>query len=127
MEMPIAAHFGFTITDIAPGYLEVTQPYRPELSFKEGFFQAGAVGTLADFAGAGACFTMLPAGWLAATADYTVKLLAPASGEKIVARGRIIQARKVLSVAASEVYSIKDGQETLCATALVTSRNFAAV
>jgi hypothetical protein len=63
MEMPIAAHFGFALTDIRPGYLEVTQPYRRELSFREGMFQAGAVGTIADFAGAGACVTMLPEGW----------------------------------------------------------------
>jgi acyl-coenzyme A thioesterase PaaI-like protein len=53
MEMPIAAHFGFDLTDIQPGFLEVTQPYRRELSFRDGMFQTGAVGTIADFAGAG--------------------------------------------------------------------------
>jgi uncharacterized protein (TIGR00369 family) len=124
MTMPIAAFFGFDITDIGPGFLEITQPYRPELSFKDRFFQAGAVGTLSDFAGAGACFTMLPEGWLAATADYTVKLLAPASGDRLVSRGRVIQFGRTLSVAASEVYSVRGTVETLCATALVTARNF---
>jgi uncharacterized protein (TIGR00369 family) len=126
MDMPIAAFFGFSITDIAPGFLEVTQPYRPELCFQGRMFQAGPIGTLADFAGAGACFSMLPPGWLAATADYTVKLLAPAEGDKLVARGRVVQYGRTLSVAASEVFAVTGGQETLCATALVTARNFAA-
>jgi uncharacterized protein (TIGR00369 family) len=124
LEMPIAAHFGFAITDICAGFLEVTQPYRRELSFKEGFFQAGAIGTLADFAGAGACVTMLPAGWSGATVDVSLKLFAAANGEKIVARGRVVQAGKTLSIAAADVFSVRSGIETLCATALITSRNF---
>jgi uncharacterized protein (TIGR00369 family) len=126
MDMPIAAFFGFTITDIAPGFLEVTQPYRPELCFQGRMFQAGPIGTLADFAGAGACFSMLPPGWLAATADYTVKLLAPAEGDRLIARGRVVQYGRTLSVAASEVFAVTGDRETLCATALVTARNFAA-
>ena len=126
MDMPIAAFLGFSITDIAPGYLEVTQPYRPELCFQGRVFQAGPIGTLADFAGAGACFSMLPPGWLAATADYTVKLLSPAEGDTLVARGRVVQYGRTLSVAASEVFAVTGGNETLCATALVTARNFAA-
>jgi len=124
MEMPIAAYFGFRITDIGPGFLEITQPYRRELCYIDGIFQAGAVGTIADFAGAGACVTMLPEGWGGATADYTIKLLAPATGENLVARGRLIQFGRTLSVAAADVFCVKDDKETLCATALITARTF---
>ncbi len=124
MEMPIAAYFGFELTDIRPGHLEVIQPYRRELSFRDGMFQAGAVGTIADFAGAGACVTMLPEGWSGATADYTLKLLAPADGEKLVARGRVIQFGRTLSVAAADVFAVREGREKLCATALITARTF---
>src|SRR5688500_1598954 len=84
--MPIMQHFGFSITAIDADLLEITQPYRRELSFAEGFFQAGAVGTLADFAGAGACVTMLPEGWLSSTVDYSIKLLGAAQGDRLVAR-----------------------------------------
>ena len=31
MEMPIAQHFGFLVTDIGPGLFEITQPFRKEL------------------------------------------------------------------------------------------------
>jgi acyl-coenzyme A thioesterase PaaI-like protein len=36
MEMPIARHFGFAITDVGPGRFEITQPFREELSFSRG-------------------------------------------------------------------------------------------
>jgi uncharacterized protein (TIGR00369 family) len=124
MEMPIAQHFGFTVTGVGPGLFEITQPFRSELSFRPGIFQAGPVGTLADMAAACAGMTMLPRGWGASTVDYTIKLIAPAAGEKLVARGRLVGLGRTLSVTASDVYAVRQGNETLCATALATIRNF---
>jgi uncharacterized protein (TIGR00369 family) len=124
MAMPIAQHMGFDITDVAPGRFEISQPFRRELSFRDGAFQAGPVGTLADMAAACAGATMLPDGWAASTIDYTLKLLAPAVGEKLVARGRVVRSGRTLTVAAADVFAVRDGKETLCATALTTIRNF---
>ena len=124
MAMPISQHFGFDVTDVAPGRFEITQPFRRELSFREGTFQAGPIGTLADMAAACAGATMLPAGWAASTVDYTLKLLAPAVGEKLIARGRVLRSGRTLSVAVADVYAVQGGKETLCATALTTIRNF---
>jgi uncharacterized protein (TIGR00369 family) len=124
MRMPIARHFGFAITDVGLGRFEITQPFREELSFSPGIFQAGPVGTLADMAAACAGVTMLPRGWGASTVDYTIKLLAPAAGEKLVARGRVVRSGRTLSVAAADVYAVRSGNQTLCATALATIRNF---
>ena len=124
MEMPIAQHFGFEVTGVGPGLFEITQPFRQELSFRPGIFQAGPVGTLADMAAACAGMTMLPRGWGASTVDYTIKLVAPAAGEKLIARGRLVRWGRTLSVAASDVYAVRGGKEILCATALATIRNF---
>jgi uncharacterized protein (TIGR00369 family) len=124
MAMPIAQYLGFDITDVAPGRFEIAQPFRRELSFREGTFQAGPIGTLADMAAACAAATMLPDGWAASTIDYTLKLLAPAVGEKLVARGRVLRSGRTLSVAAADVFCVQNGKETLCATALTTIRNF---
>jgi uncharacterized protein (TIGR00369 family) len=124
MEMPIARHFGFAVTDVGPGRFEITQPFRKELSFRPGIFQAGPVGTLADMAAACAGMTMLPRGWAASTVDYTIKLIAPAAGDKIVARGRVVRSGRTLSVTASDVYAVREGKAALCATALATIRNF---
>jgi acyl-coenzyme A thioesterase PaaI-like protein len=56
--------------------------------------------------------------------DYTLKLLAPAVGEKLIARGRVLKLGRTLSVAAADVFSVLTGEETLCATALATIRNY---
>jgi uncharacterized protein (TIGR00369 family) len=124
MMMPISQYFGFAVTDVAPGRFEITQPFRTELSFRDGIFQAGPIGTLADMAAACASATMLPSGWTASTVDYMLKLLAPADGEKLIARGRVLRSSRTLSVAAADVFSVREGKETLCATALTTIRNF---
>lgn len=121
MDMPIARHFGFAI---GPGKFEITQPFRLELSFREGTFQAGPIGTLADMAAACAGATMLPEGWAASTIDYTLKLLEPATGEQLVARGRVLRTGRTLTVAAADVFCILNGKAALCATALTTIRNF---
>jgi uncharacterized protein (TIGR00369 family) len=122
--MPISQTFGFDVTAVQPGFFEITQPFRHKLSFRPGVFQAGPVGTLADMAAACAGITMLPVGWAASTVDYTIKLIAPAAGEKLVARGRVISPGRTLSVASAEVYAVLNGAETLCATALASIRNF---
>jgi acyl-coenzyme A thioesterase PaaI-like protein len=91
------------------------------------------LGSLADFAGGCAAGTLLPPGWVNMTVDYTVKILAPAKGERIIARGRVISAGRTTTVAAADVFSVTGTEETgteetgteetLCATALVTLRN----
>lgn len=123
LSMPTAKHLGFEFGRMAPGYVEIIQPYRKELTQHDGFFQGGVLGLLADFAGGSAAGTLLPAGWVNMTIDYTVKILAPAKGEEVVARGRVIKAGRTITVAAADVYSANGTEETLCATAFVTMRN----
>jgi len=127
MAMPISQHFGFDITDIGPGRFEITQPFRHELSYQDGAFQAGPIGTLADMAAACACATLLPEGWAASTADYTVKLLEPAIGERLIVRGRVLRFGRTLSVAAADALAVNQSEEVLCATALVWIRNLPAL
>jgi uncharacterized protein (TIGR00369 family) len=123
LSMPAAKHLGFDFGAMAPGEAEIIQPYRPELTEHNGFFQGGVLGMLADFAGGSAAGTLLPSGWVNMTIDYTVKILAPAKGDKIIARGRVVKPSATITVAAAEVFSLRDGSEHLCVTALVTMRN----
>jgi uncharacterized protein (TIGR00369 family) len=123
LSMPAAKHLGFEFGRIVPGEVEIIQPYREELTQHDGFFQGGVLGSLADFAGGSAAGTLLPPGWVNMTIDYTVKIVAPAKGAKIVARGRVIKPGALITVAAADVYSVEETGETLCATAFVTMRN----
>lgn len=123
LSMPAAQHLGFDFARIAPGEVEIVQPYRPELTQHNGYLQGGVLGALADFAGGSAAGTLLAPGWVNMTIDYTVKLLAPAKGERVLACGRVVKPGALVTVAAADLYAVDGGQESLCATALVTMRN----
>ena len=43
----------------------------------------------------------------------------------LLARGRVIQASKLLTVARADVFSCREGRELLCANMLATARNLA--
>jgi acyl-coenzyme A thioesterase PaaI-like protein len=70
------------------------------------------------------CLSLLPRGWALATIDFTVKMTGAARGEKLRAKGRLLQAGRTNSVGAADVYAVSDGVETLCGTVLATTRNF---
>lgn len=125
LDMPIIRFLGIQIQDIAAGAATVVLPARPELCYRDDLFQAGPVRTLGDYAGGLACLTCLPKGWFVSTVDFTLKMLAPARGQKLVARGRVLQSGKTLSVGAADIYSVQQSRETLCATLLVSMRNIA--
>ncbi|MFR9800891.1 PaaI family thioesterase [Pseudonocardia sp. RS010] len=123
LTMPAAAHLGFTFGALTPGSAELVLAVRPEHTQHDGYVAGTVLGALADFAGGSAAGTMLPLGWASMTSDYTVKLLAPAKGDTILARGRVVKAGRATSVGATDVFALDGGVETLCATALVTMRN----
>jgi acyl-coenzyme A thioesterase PaaI-like protein len=76
------------------------------------------------FAAVAAAGTLLPSGWVNATIDTTLKIVAPASGRRLLARGRVVDAGRLLTVCAADVYAVDDqDRQTLCATLLATARN----
>lgn len=122
LSMPAARHLGFEFTRVDTGAVELVQPHRRELTQHDGYFQAGVLGALADFAAGSAAGTLLPPGWVNMTIDFTVKILAPAKGPTVLARGRVVKPGALITIAAADLFT-GDEHETLCATALVTMRN----
>lgn len=123
LSMPAAQLLGFEFTRIEPGFVELVQPYRRELGYKDGFFQASIVSAVADFAGAPAAMTLLEEGWMAATLDFTVKMLASTQGDRLIARARVVRPGQTITVASVDVYAAHAEKETLCACALLSTRN----
>ena len=124
LAMPMARTLGLRFTRLAPGETELELPVDEAFSFAPGRLQATAVFAAADFAAVSAAGTLLPEGWHNATVDTTLKLVAPAAGRALRARGRVVHGGALLTVCAAEVYAVDpDGGETLCATLLGTARN----
>ncbi|MEM7413449.1 MAG: PaaI family thioesterase [Myxococcota bacterium] len=124
LQMPIVRFIQLTFVTVKHGMVEISIPYRDELSFTAGSFQAGPIGMLMDIAACGAVGTTLPAGWAFSTIDFTTKIVAPATGERFLARGHVVSSGKTVSVGEADVFAVREGRETLCATGLVTTRNF---
>jgi len=121
--MPIVRTLGLSIVSIGPGRTEMEMAIHDGLCFRPGQVQATPLFAIADFAAVGAAATLLPEGWTNTTVDTTLKLIRPAYGQTLRARGWVVRAGRLLSVCAADVFSI-DGDETaLCATLLATAHN----
>lgn len=124
LAMPMARTLGLRFNHVAAGAVEVELPVAEAFTFRPGQLQATPVFAAADFAAVSAAGTLLPDGWASATIDGTLKLVAPAAGQALRARGRVVDAGKLLTVCAADVYAVDAaGAETLCATWLGTARN----
>ena len=121
--MPMAQTLRMEFRRIEPGLVELAVPVQEAFCFRPGQLQATPVFAAADFAAVAAASTLLPPGFINATIDATLKIVAPALGSHLVARGRVVSASRLLTVCAADVFAVDNGTETLCATLLGTARN----
>ena len=123
MAMPMVQTLKLEFRRIQPCVVELEIPMQDAFCFRPGQLQATAIFAAADFAAVTAAGTLLPPGFTNATIDTTLKIVAPALGSKLVARGRVVSASRLLTVCAADVFAVDNGSETLCATFLGTARN----
>jgi uncharacterized protein (TIGR00369 family) len=107
---------GAEMGTLAPGHCEIRLPFRDDLTQQNGFFHAGITSTIVDSAGGYAGLTLMPAGADVLTVEFKLNLLAPADGELLVAEGQVLKSGRNLVITRGEVYAIRDGKATHCAT-----------
>ncbi|MBL8704422.1 MAG: PaaI family thioesterase [Rhodospirillales bacterium] len=108
------AHLGAELTRVEPGAVEIRLPFRSEVAQQHGFFHGGVVATIGDSAGGYAGYSLMPAGSSVLTVEYKINMVAPAKGEALVARGKVVKAGRTLTVCTVEVFALDRGRETLC-------------
>jgi len=111
---------GATLGSIAPGQVEIVLRPDPTISQQHGFVHAGAVSAIADSAAGYAALSLMPPGRGVLSTEYKINLLAPAVGDRIIARGRVVKAGRTLTVAQTDVFAESDGQEKLIALLTAT-------
>jgi len=116
----IMAWIGASLTHLAPGQCEITLPHKPELTQQHGYFHGGIIGTVGDSAGGYAAYTLMPHDASVLTVEYKMNIMAPGDGERLIARGEVIRAGRTLVVARADVFAVKAGRETHCASLLQT-------
>ena len=100
---------------IEHGRTEIHLPHWPGVEQQHGFVHGGVVGMIADSAAGYAAMSMVPASASVLTVEYKLNLVAPADGEKLIARGKVVRPGRTLIVTQAEVFAVKGGAETLCA------------
>ncbi len=104
-----------TLPVVDQGRTEIHLPHWQGVEQQHGFVHGGVVGMIADSAAGYAAMTMVPASASVLTVEYKMNLMAPADGDKLVARGTVVRSGRTLIVTQAEVFAVKDGKETLCA------------
>jgi uncharacterized protein (TIGR00369 family) len=110
----IMAHLGATLETVEPGLVEISLPYRKELSQQHAYFHAGVVATVADSCAGYAAFSLMPPGSSVLSIEFKVNLIAPADGERLLARGKVVRSGRTITVCQMEAEVEKDGQRTVC-------------
>jgi uncharacterized protein (TIGR00369 family) len=111
---------GATLRRVVPGEVEIELPFRADLLQQHGFLHAGAVTSIADSACGYAALSVMSADSAVMSTEFKINLLAPAAGERFVARGTVLRAGRTLVVCRGDVYAYADGGERHIATMLAT-------
>jgi uncharacterized protein (TIGR00369 family) len=111
---------GAVLERVSPGEVEVALPFRNDLTQHHGFMAAAVLTAVVDVACGYAAMTLMPPGSSVLTIEYKANFLAPAKGEKMLARGRVIRPGRTVTVCAGDVLVVDGGHERLVATLLAT-------
>jgi uncharacterized protein (TIGR00369 family) len=111
----LMATLGATLEHVSPGAVEIALRPHAAISQQHGFIHAGAVSAIADSAAGYAALTLMPAGRGVLTAEFKINLLAPATGDRLVARARVIKAGRTLTLAQADVVAETGGDTKLVA------------
>src|SRR5262247_914393 len=85
------------LTRVEPGRIEITLPFRGDLTQQHGYLHAGIITTIADSACGYAALSLMPSDSEVLTVEFKVNLLRPAKGVSFVARSGVIKAGRTLS------------------------------
>jgi uncharacterized protein (TIGR00369 family) len=106
------ALIGAAMVRVEPGRVDIELAVRDDLTQQHGFVHGGIVGMIADSAGGYAAFTLMPADSSVLTVEYKLNMLAPADGERLVARGEVLKPGRSLTVVRADVWALRGGNET---------------
>ena len=111
---------GAELGDVGHGLVDIHLPRNRALDQQHGFVHGGVLTALADAAAGYAALTVAPPDKGVLTTELKVNFLRPASGEQLLAKGRVLKPGRTLSICTGDVFDIQDGVEKHVLTSLVT-------
>jgi len=111
---------GAELVGVAPGVVQISLPYRSDLTQQHGYLHAGIVTTIADSACGYAAYTLMPPNSAVLSVEFKVNLLRPAKGEEFLAVAEVLKPGRTLSVVRADVFANPKSERVLVATMLGT-------
>jgi uncharacterized protein (TIGR00369 family) len=102
---------GARLARVEPGEVEIELAYDQRLTQQTGFLHAGVVTAVLDSACGYAAYSLMEPGSEVLSIEFKVNLLAPAVGEKLVARASVVRAGRTITVCRAEGWMVRDGGE----------------
>ena len=106
--------------EVSPGEVIIELPFREDLTQQHGYLHAGILTAIVDTACGFAAMTLMPADGEVLSVEFKINLLAPARGERVSARGRVVRAGRTLTVCEGEAIAVTEGREKTVAAMLAT-------
>ena len=102
---------GARIHKVEKGKVIIDAPLLPSTLQQQGYVHAGLTFSIGDTAAGYSALTLLPDDREVMTAEIKINLLAPADGELLRAKGRVVKHGKRLVVVTPEIHDLKDGEK----------------
>ena len=116
----LMATIGARLTRVAAGEVEIRVPFRSDLTQQHGLLHAGVVTSALDSACGYAAFSLMPESVGVLSVEFKTNLLAPARGDELIARGRVLRSGRTITVCQADAAMSTDGAEVSVATMLAT-------
>jgi uncharacterized protein (TIGR00369 family) len=111
---------GAVMGRVEPGEVEIEMPYRADLTQQHGFIHGGIVTAIVDSACGYAAFSLSAPDTAILTVEYKVNFVAPAKGDRLVARGEVVRPGATITVCKGDVLAYDGDEEKLVASMLTT-------
>jgi uncharacterized protein (TIGR00369 family) len=111
---------GARIAALSPSMCDLELPYRDDLCQQNVYLHGGVITSIADTSCGIASSTLLSADAGILSVEFKYNMMAPAAGERFIARGRVIRPGRTITIAESAVFAVKDGVETEIGRMLAT-------
>ena len=112
----VMATIGATLDRIEPGEITISMPPNAGLTQQHGYLHAGIIATIADSACGYAALSLMPDDAAVLSIEFKTNMLAPADGERFIARGKVIKPGRTIMVCDATVHAVRGGAEKLVAT-----------
>lgn len=105
------ATLGAKLVEAGNGAAVISAPILPGSQQQQGYAHAALTFAIGDSSAGYAALTLIPDDQEVVTSEIKINLLAPARGDLLIARGRVVKPGRRLMVVMSDVYAVTDGTE----------------